>query len=320
MINPLVSIIIPVYNGANYLQEAINSALAQTYPYCEVIVINDGSTDGGATEAIALSYHKRIRYFSKDNGGVASALNLGIRHMQGIFFSWLSHDDIYLPDKCQGQMAFWQQSHEKRIILYAASDIIDAEGRKIGAWPVPDIKANEALCRIWGQSFLNGCTMLIPRFLLLEAGGFCEALPTTQDYDLWLRLTQYAVFRRYPGVVLLSRQHEAQGSKSYEHKKECSELFSRYVPQLLQQVRKQEGGVFKAAPLITQGIAQRIEDYGALCAYSLYTAFGKNTFFIEKCIIIIFLLRGLPRVCLRKIWLNLPEFLRQQIRIMIRNI
>ena len=69
---PLVSIVIPVYNGSNYLAEAIDSALAQTYPHCEVVVINDGSADGGATEAVALQYGHRIRYFAKENGGVAS--------------------------------------------------------------------------------------------------------------------------------------------------------------------------------------------------------------------------------------------------------
>ena len=68
MIN--VSMIIPVYNGANYLREAIDSALAQTCPDCEVLVINDGSTDNGATEAVALSYGDKIRYFSKENGGL----------------------------------------------------------------------------------------------------------------------------------------------------------------------------------------------------------------------------------------------------------
>ena len=65
---PLVSIIIPVYNGANYLKDAINSALAQTYPNCEIIVLNDGSADDGATERIALKYGDRIRYIWKENG------------------------------------------------------------------------------------------------------------------------------------------------------------------------------------------------------------------------------------------------------------
>ena len=71
------------------MREAIDSALAQTYERVEVIVVNDGSTDG--TEQIALSYGERIRYFRKENGGVSSALNLGIKEMKGEYFSWLSH-------------------------------------------------------------------------------------------------------------------------------------------------------------------------------------------------------------------------------------
>ena len=76
--NPKVSIIIPVYNGSNYLANAIDSALAQTYKNIEVIVVNDGSKDEGATERIALSYGDRIHYYAKSNGGVSSALNFGI--------------------------------------------------------------------------------------------------------------------------------------------------------------------------------------------------------------------------------------------------
>ena len=92
--DPKVSIIIPVYNGANYVSEAIDSALAQTYKNIEIIVVNDGSSDDGATEKIAKSYGDRIRYFAKENGGVSSALNFGIRQMTGEWFSWLSHDDL----------------------------------------------------------------------------------------------------------------------------------------------------------------------------------------------------------------------------------
>ena len=78
---PLVSIIIPVYNGSNYMREAIDSALAQTYTNTEVLVINDGSCDNGATEAIAREYGDKIRYFYIENGGVSTALNTGIRNI-----------------------------------------------------------------------------------------------------------------------------------------------------------------------------------------------------------------------------------------------
>lgn len=102
--NPLVSIVIPVYNGSNYLAQAIDSALGQTYPNCEVLVVNDGSDDGGATAELALSYEEKIRYFEKENGGVATALNLGIRQMRGEYFAWLSHDDLYKPEKIELQV------------------------------------------------------------------------------------------------------------------------------------------------------------------------------------------------------------------------
>jgi len=102
--NPKVSIVIPVYNGSNYLHEAIDSALAQTYKNVEIIVVNDGSTDDGKTEAIAKSYGDKIRYYYKKNGGVSSALNLGISNMSGDYFAWLSHDDIYLPQNVEFQL------------------------------------------------------------------------------------------------------------------------------------------------------------------------------------------------------------------------
>ena len=99
--NPLVSIIIPVYNGENYVAEAIDSALAQTYDNIEIIVVNDGSED--RTDEICKSYGNKIRYFKKENGGTSTALNLGIKNMNGEYFSWLSHDDKYYPNKIKRQ-------------------------------------------------------------------------------------------------------------------------------------------------------------------------------------------------------------------------
>ena len=101
---PLVSIIIPAYNASNYLKEAIESALNQTYKNVEIIVVNDGSNDGGQTRAVAEEYKEKIAYYEKENGGSSSALNYGIKKMNGEWFSWLSHDDVYYPDKIQKQI------------------------------------------------------------------------------------------------------------------------------------------------------------------------------------------------------------------------
>ena len=82
--NYKVTIVIPVYNGSNFMKVAIDSAIAQTYDNKEILVINDGSTDNGETEKIALSYGNKIRYIKKENGGVATALNLAIKEMRAI--------------------------------------------------------------------------------------------------------------------------------------------------------------------------------------------------------------------------------------------
>ena len=103
---PTVSVVIPVYNGSNYVGQAIESILAQTYQNREIIVVNDGSTDQGATRHVVLSYGNQVRYIEKENGGVSSALNCGIQAMQGEYFAWLSHDDLFCKEKLSNQMEF----------------------------------------------------------------------------------------------------------------------------------------------------------------------------------------------------------------------
>ncbi|MDO5394131.1 MAG: glycosyltransferase family A protein, partial [Mycoplasmatota bacterium] len=99
-----VTLVIPVYNGSNYLKDAIDSALAQTYKNLEILVVNDGSNDEGKTRDIALSYGDKIKYYEKENGGVSTALNLAIKEMTGDYLSWLSHDDMYYPNKIERQI------------------------------------------------------------------------------------------------------------------------------------------------------------------------------------------------------------------------
>ena len=129
-LNPKVTIVIPVYNGANYLSEAIESALAQTYRNIEIIVVDDGSNDGGATEKIATSYKDRIRYYKKDNGGVAAALNLGIKKMTGEYFSWLSHDDMYEKTKIEDQVNYLNKNNSEDTIVASQVKVLFASGIK----------------------------------------------------------------------------------------------------------------------------------------------------------------------------------------------
>ena len=101
---PKVSIIIPVYNGSNFLAEAVDAALAQTYKNCEILVVNDGSTDDGASEKIALSYGDKVRYYLKENGGVSSVLNFAFEKMTGEWFSWLLMMIYIIPKKLKSRL------------------------------------------------------------------------------------------------------------------------------------------------------------------------------------------------------------------------
>lgn len=211
---PLVSIVIPVYNGANYLREAIDSALGQTYPNVEVIVVNDGSTDGGRTTDIARSFGDRIRYMEKANGGVATALNLGIREMRGELVSWLSHDDLYYPEKLSRQVATLRAIEDDKTILYCKYDIIDHRSRIVGRSEIDYFALNNQVLSIVG-TFVNGCSLLIPRTAFDAAGLFNESLKNTQDNELWLRMAMKGwLFRYVPDVLLKSRQHSEQGTST----------------------------------------------------------------------------------------------------------
>ena len=136
--SPKVTIVIPVYNGSNYMREAIDSALAQTYENIEILVVNDGSKDGGKTRDIALAYGDKIRYFEKENGGVATALNLAIQEMQGEYFSWLSHDDVYYPDKIQAEIEYLQKIGREDVIVYSDQDYIDRDSKITGTLKLED--------------------------------------------------------------------------------------------------------------------------------------------------------------------------------------
>lgn len=211
---PLVSIVIPVYNGANYLNQAINSALAQTYENIEVLVINDGSNDEGATAAIAKVYGNRIRYFEKENGGVSTALNFGIDHMKGEYFSWLSHDDMYTPDKISAEMSVIQKNGE--CIVGCNVFVVAQDGTILSENKLSHRKEKSARCflALDTDTGINGCSLLIPKKGFELCGNFKRSLKCTQDYDMWFRLLD--CFPLYFSDVfgVLSRQHEAQDSKT----------------------------------------------------------------------------------------------------------
>ena len=231
---PLVSIIIPVFNGSKFLGEAIDSALNQTYKNIEIIVVNDGSDDNGYTEYIAKSYGDKIRYFSKTNGGCGSALNFGISQMQGEYFSWLSHDDVYMPDKIRMQL---RALRHKREIILGPYNIIDGDSlliNRVKPHLIYSIKnLNKPLFALF-KGAVHGCSLLIHRDLFCKHGVFNESLLHTQDYDLWFRLMRNESIQYLPRILINSRAHDQQGSKSggQDLLLECNALWINFMRQI----------------------------------------------------------------------------------------
>lgn len=212
-LNPKVSIVIPVYNGSNYLKDAVDSALAQTYKNIEIIVVNDGSTDKGATEKIAKSYGNKIKYYRKENGGVASTLNLGIKKMNGDYFSWLSHDDMYEKTKIEEQVEYLNKLHRKDVIVACNAKVLFVSGikkkEKIDAGTFKFIDIFLSTSAMVG---VNGCSLLIPKKAFEICGGFNASLPVTQDYDLWFRMKDKYKFELLDKYLIISRRHAEQDS------------------------------------------------------------------------------------------------------------
>lgn len=246
---PRVSIVIPVYNGSNYMKEAIGSALSQTYPNIEVIVVNDGSTDNGETDKIARSYGDRIRYIKKPNGGVATALNEGIKIMTGEYFAWLSHDDIYTFDKIEREIEYLFKQSDKTTFVAGGYTIVDKAGNKLYDVNLKnrytDDQINKPLFAVM-RGGINGCATLIHKSHFNRVGLFNPELPTTQDYDLWFRILRGQPIAYYDGCYVKSRSHDEQDSKKLfsTHVEECDTLWIRLVKSLnTKEMCEMEGSV-----------------------------------------------------------------------------
>ncbi len=224
MSEPLVSIIIPVYNGANYVEHAIECALNQTYENIEIIVVNDGSTDDGATEAVVKKYEsEKIRYFSKENGGVSTALNFAIEQMRGEWFSWLSHDDAYYPNKIERQVQTLCRLAEEEgipmedIVIYGANETIDSAGNKILRKKHRINNQSTTIELILDNIHdykICGCAVLVHKSQLQKIGGFNADIRTVSDAECWYRLILEGLRFYYIDEVLVqSRQHKKQVGK-----------------------------------------------------------------------------------------------------------
>lgn len=210
---PLVSAVIPVYNGSKYLREAIDGVLRQTYKPLELVIVDDGSTDD--SPQIIASYQGRARVLRQANQGVARARNAGIRAARGEWIAFLDQDDWWLPEKVAKQVELAGANGQVGLVHTDVEHYDDVSGRYVARFNPnrSDLLVGRCYDRLLLGNAVFNCTVLVRKSVLDEVGGFNEGMPgnTVQDFDLWLRVAKRSTFAYVPDKLAVYRLHPAQG-------------------------------------------------------------------------------------------------------------
>ncbi|TAK11327.1 MAG: glycosyltransferase family 2 protein [Anaerolineae bacterium] len=203
---PAVSVVIPTYGRAALVQEAVASALAQTYTDIEIIVVDDGSPDNTESVLQSLAGAERIRNIRQANAGPAAARNRGLREARGKWVAFLDDDDLFEPDKLEKQLALAEREPEARFI--------HSDFRKFSA-DTPDLGVRETswfsgnvypeILAHWSTLMASPCVM-VRRDVFGEVGEFDESLKWAEELDLWRRIARVYPFFHVPEPLTKVRQ------------------------------------------------------------------------------------------------------------------
>lgn len=208
-----VSVIIPVFNGARFLERCLDSVLAQTLLPQQIIVVNDASTDGTAEILHAYSQRTPLIHVitNSRNRKLPTTRNIGIAASTAPWVAFLDADDVWLPTKLERQIEFLKTADSKVGVVYCGYKVIDDKDDPMPHALItpPSVRGDVFMNLLQGGNLISGSAsaVLVRRSALDAAGHFNESLTFAEDWDLWLRLARVCTFDFVPEDLVLIRRH-----------------------------------------------------------------------------------------------------------------
>ena len=280
---PLVSIIIPAFNAAQYMNEAIDSILGQNYRNIELIVLDDGSTDD--TAKIIMKHAAKLYWETHPNMGQANTLNKGWQMAKGEVFAYLSADDALLPNAVSTSIRYLLK-HKDIVLTYCDYYLMDSDSRVFRKIHTPEFNYRDMVVKINCPPG-PGAFFRIEAFL--KAGLWNPRLQQTPDYDYWIRLGLEGRFLRIPEALAKFRVHEKSQSYAEPDESKSEEIvhiLNRYfqTQKVPQKVMAERNTALSNANIVAARFHLRAERYrialrrllnawrlNARCCFSLQT-------------------------------------------------
>ena len=208
---PLISVIIPTFNRWPLVGEAVESVLGQSVSNFELIVVDDGSTDGTAKELAR--FGSRLHFFATPRGGVAAARNFGVSRARGRYLAFLDSDDLWRPRKLEVQTSFFEQHPEVQVCQ--TEEIWIRNGIKVNSKFIHQKPSGDIFARSLELCLVSPSAVMMTKELFDRLGGFDETFPVCEDYDLWLRIAANHSVALIPEPLVIKRGgHDDQLSRS----------------------------------------------------------------------------------------------------------
>ncbi|MDD2725082.1 MAG: glycosyltransferase [Methylovulum sp.] len=235
---PLVSVVVPVYNDESTINDTLTSIFSQDYKNLEVIVINDGSTDGTAAilDQYLDQYKDRIKIIDQSNAGSAVARNQGIKTAQGKYIAFIDADDLWVPWKISTQVGYLEQHQDIGMVYNTWIELHDSADGLPKTPPnateldaIAEEKSGWLYTRLLMECIVHTSSVLIVKKICDEAGGFDPNLRRGQDYDYWLRASQATQIMKLKSVLSAYRIHSSSITKTAPQKNFEAMLLSKAV-------------------------------------------------------------------------------------------